>query len=173
MQYQHVYLWDNLKLITFTKYFVGCLHFSVTWERILSVSWTHFGCCQYSRWILKSLSIFDDSTTIRSTPNLNLIPEKKNSKKWTTKLDKSDKQWKQMTLVTSKWMSIKVQLMFEKEMGIHAKKKSNFYAQQSLSDGKMKKIQTKIHRLFTNIHAHPTRLFKNQMDWNYLYIRCI
>lgn len=98
--------------------------------------------------------------------------EKKARKKWTTKLDKSDKQWKQMTLVTSKWMSIKVQLMFEKEMAIHAKK-SNFYAQQSLSDGKMKKIQTTIHRLFSNTHTHPTRLFKNQMDWNYLYIRCI
>lgn len=48
--------------------------------------------------------------------------EKNSRKKWTTKLDKSDKQWKQMTLVTSKWMSIKVQLMFEKEMGVHAKK---------------------------------------------------
>lgn len=51
-----------------------------------------------------------------------------------------------------------------KKMAIHAKKKSNFYAQQSLSDGKMKKIQTTIQRLFTNVHTHQTRLFKNQMD---------
>lgn len=114
-----------------------------------------FGLCQYSRWILKSLSIFDDSTTIQSIPNLNLIPKKKKLGKMNNKIGKKSKAMEANDFANFKVNVDKSPVDVWKRNGHSCQKKTIQFlcATKFISDGKMKKIQTTIHRLFTNTHT--------------------